>query len=150
MSGKSVEFETVLLMEDGGVGIEVPQAALAALGYRGSRPPVLVTMNGFTYRSTVAVYAGKSYLPVRREVQEKAGVAGGHRVTVRLDLDQSPRTVDLPADLARALAEDRAARQAFEKLSYTNQKEAAGWIEGARRPETRARRLAETLRKLGA
>lgn len=150
MSGEPVEFETVLVTEDGGVGIEVPPPVVARLGFKGRRPPVLVTMNGFTYRSTVAVYAGKSYLPVRREVQDGAGVAGGQLVTVRLELDENPRRVDPPADLARALAANQAARRAFERLSYTNQKEAAEWIEGARRPETRARRLAETLRRLGA
>ena len=135
-------------MEDGqAFFIEVPAEVVAALG-AGKRPPVLVTLNGYSYPWTIAVYGGKSYLGLRREVREAAGVAPGQTFTVTLALDDQPRTVEVPSDLVGVFERDPDARSAFERLSYTNQKELVAWVEGAKRPETRERRLSEVRKKL--
>jgi hypothetical protein len=143
----SVEFEATIAQDGGSIFIEVPPDVVAALG-RGKRPPVLVTLNGYTYPWTIAVYGGKSYLGLRREVRDEAGLAPGQKLTVTLALDDQPRAVDVPDDLARVLEGDPAARSAFERLSYTGRKELVAWIEGAKRPETRDRRLAEVKKRL--
>ena len=135
-------------MEDGqAFFIEVPAEVVAALG-AGKRPPVLVTLNGYSYPWTIAVYGGKSYLGLRREVREAAGVAPGQTLTVSLTPDDQPRTVEVPSDLLGVLEREPDARSAFERLSYTSQKELVAWVEGAKRPETRERRLSEVRKKL--
>jgi hypothetical protein len=137
---------------DGGTGdgttafLEVPPETVAALG-RGKRPPVRVTINDHTYRSTVAVMGGAFVLPVRREVREAAGVTQGMAVEVTLELDDAPREVAVPDDLAAALGD---LRPTFDTLSFSNRKEYVDWIEGAKRPETRQRRLAQAAEMLRA
>ena len=113
-----LHFESRLESDQGACFIRVPPQTLTALG-KGKRLPVKVTINGYTYRTTIAVYGGKSYLGVRREVREAAGVAAGDRLTVGLEYDAEPRTVDLPDALRSALEADAAAAAAFEKLAYT-------------------------------
>jgi hypothetical protein len=143
----SVEFEATIAQDGESVSVPVPPEAVAALGDL-KRPPVQVTLNGYTYRTTIAVYGGKSYLGLRREVREAAAVSPGQRLTVTLALDEQPRTVDVPDDLARELERDPGAQSAFARLSYTNQKEYVAWIQAAKRPETRMRRIAQTVEKL--
>ena len=147
MALNQVEFEATVVQDGQAILIEVPPEVVAALG-QGKRPPVLVTLNGYTYPWTIAVYGGRSYLGLRREVREKAGVAPGQKLTVRLALDAQPRTVEVPDDLARALERQPGAKAAFEALSYSNRKELVAWVEGAKRPETRERRIAEVGRRL--
>jgi len=142
-----VEFEATITEDGQAFFIEVPAEVVTALG-AGKRPPVLVTLNGYSYPWTIAVYGGKSYLGLRREVREAAGVAPGQTFTVALALDDQPRTVEVPSDLAGVLERDPDAKSAFERLSYTNQKELVAWVEGAKRPETRERRLSEVRKKL--
>jgi uncharacterized protein YdeI (YjbR/CyaY-like superfamily) len=84
-----------------------------------------------------------------RELRERAGIAIGDEVEVTVELDEEPRTVELPAALAAALDGDDAARAAFESLSYTHRREYAEWIAEAKREDTRARRIARTLERLG-
>jgi hypothetical protein len=144
-------FETVV--GDGGQGdgstafLEVPTEVIAALGER-KRPPVQVTINGYGYRSTVAVYDGKFYLPVRREVREGAGVTQGQTVSVALRLDDAPREIRVPDDLDAALAARPETRARFEGLSFSHRKEYVDWIEGARREETRRRRIEQAVEML--
>jgi hypothetical protein len=130
--------------------IEIPPHVIAALGAK-KRPPVRVTLNGdYTYRSTVAVYGGRYYLPVRREIREVVGLAPGMPVDVALALDEEPRTVETPDGLEAALAGDPAARAVFDRLSSTHRREYGEWTTGAIREATRTRRLGralETLRK---
>jgi hypothetical protein len=140
-------FEATVAQDGEAIFIEVPPDVVAALG-RGKRPPVRVTLNGYTYPWTIAVYGGNSYLGLRREVREAAGLAPGQQLTVTLTLDDEPRTVEVPDDLARALQRDPAARAAFERRSYTERKELVAWIQGAKRTETRQRRIAEVGRRL--
>jgi hypothetical protein len=142
-----IEFEGLVVQDGQGFFIEVPADVVAALG-RGKRAPVLVTLNGYSYPWTIAVYGGKSYLGLRREVREAAGVAPGQKLAVSLAVDEQPRTVEIPSDLAGVLERDPDARSAFERLSYTNRKELVAWIEEAKRPETRERRLSEVRKRL--
>jgi hypothetical protein len=128
-------------------GIEVPAEVLAELG-AGNRPPVLVTLREHTYRTTVARMGDRFLVPVAADVRKAAGVAAGDELDVGIELDDTPRTVQPPAELASALAADAAAAAAWEKLSYTHQKEWARSIEDAKKPETRQRRVQAALESL--
>jgi Bacteriocin-protection, YdeI or OmpD-Associated/Domain of unknown function (DUF1905) len=110
-----------------------------------ARPPVKVTIRGYTWRTTPGVYGGVGYVGVNREVKAATGVDAPDRVRVTMELDTEPRTVRVPADLRAALHEDGAAEAAFAKLSFTHRREYVEWVEEAKRPETRARRIAETV-----
>ena len=125
-------------------GIEVPSAVVDALG-AGKRPPVRITLHEHTYRTTVARMGGRFLVPVSADVRRAAGVTAGDELDVGIELDDAPRTVDVPADLAAALAEEPTAAQAWEKLAYTHQKEWARSVEDAKKPETRARRVAAAV-----
>jgi hypothetical protein len=127
----------------GSLFFEVPFDVKAAFGK--ARPPIKVTINGFTYRSTPAVYGGHTYVPVRASNREAAGVKVGDTVTITLDLDTAPREVKLPAELARALKRDDRARAGWEALSYSHKKEHAEAIASAKKAETREARLQRTL-----
>ena len=113
-------FTTTLVLDDkvNATGIRVPAEAIAALGGK-KKPPVIVTVNGFTYRSTVAAYGDVYMLPLSQERRAAAGVAPGDVVEVTLELDTAPRTVELPDDLAAALAARPGARAAFDALAYS-------------------------------
>ncbi len=112
------------------------------------RPPVRVTLNGYEYRSTLAPYGGLYYLPVNQAVRAGAHVKVGDRVRVVLEADEAPRTVKPTTDLAQALKANPAAKARWDELSYTHRKEYVQAIEDARRPETRARRIAKTIERL--
>lgn len=129
------------------LGFEVPPAVVDALG-AGKRPPVTVTINGYTYRNTVAVMGGVSMIGVSSEHRGPAGVAGGDAVEVELALDTAPRTVAVPADLAAALDAVPAARETFDRLSYSNRLWHVLQVEGTKVPETRARRIAKSVAAL--
>jgi hypothetical protein len=128
-------------------GVEVPPSVVEALG-SGRKPAVVVTLNGYSYRSTVAVMGGRYLLPVAAEVRAGSGVAAGDEVDVEVELDTEPRAVAVPEDLAAALDADPAARDAFGVLSYSNQRRHVLSVEGAKTPETRARRIAKVLTDL--
>jgi Bacteriocin-protection, YdeI or OmpD-Associated/Domain of unknown function (DUF1905) len=128
-------------------GIEVPEDVVAALG-SGNRPPVAVTIGGYTYRTTVARMGGRFLIPLSAENRTGAGVAAGDQVDVDIALDSGPREVAVPADLAAALAQDEGARATFDELSYTHRKEWVRWIEEAKKAETRATRLTKTVESL--
>jgi hypothetical protein len=130
-------------------GIEVPTSVVDALA-AGKRPPVRVTLHEHTYRTTVARMGGRFLVPVSAEIRRAAGVTAGDELDVGIELDDAPRTVDVPADLAAALAEAPAAAQAWEKLAYTHRKEWARSVEDAKKPETRTRRIAAAVDALRA
>jgi len=94
--------------------------------------------------------AGRYFVPLSRENREAAGVAAGDQAEVEIEVDAEPRKVTLPVDLADALTGDAAARAFFARLSYTNQKEWVRWVEEAKKPETRATRVARTVESLRA
>jgi hypothetical protein len=128
-------------------GIEIPQEVVEALG-AGKRPPITVTINGFTYRSTVAVMGGRFMVGVSAENRAGAGVEGGDTVDVDIELDTAPREVDVPADLAAALDEEPKARSIFDGLSYSNKGWHVSQVTGAKTDETRKRRIAKSVAAL--
>ena len=138
---------TVQLDGKTATGVPVPDEVVAKLG-GGNRPRVRVALAGYSYRTTVAPMRGEFKFPVSAQVREQSGVAAGDEVDVEIELDTSPRELSVPADLAEALKRDPHARQAFEKLSYTNKKRHVLAVEGAKTLETRQRRLAKALDEL--
>src|SRR5947209_7083811 len=138
---------TILTAGKTATGIEVPREVVEALG-TSKRPPVRVTINGYTYRNTIAVMGGKYMVGVSAEHRAGAGVGGGDEVDVDIELDDEPRNVEVPPELAKALAKDNPAKAAFDALSYSNQRRHADSIAGAKTDETRRRRLEKTLEEL--
>jgi hypothetical protein len=130
-------------------GIEVPADVMAALG-PGKRPRVRVTINGYSYPSTVGSMGGRSLIPVSAEVRARAGVSAGDEVNVDVAADDSPRQVEVPADLSAALDREPTARQAFDRLSYSGKQRYVLPIEQARTPETRERRIGKAITDLSA
>jgi hypothetical protein len=128
-------------------GIEVPPEVVEALG-AGKRPPVRVTLNGYTYRNTVAVMGGEYMIGVSNEHRAASGLKGGDVVDVDLELDTTPRVVSVPAELDAALDAEPAARATFDRLSYSNKSWHALQVEGARTDETRQRRIAKSIAAL--
>jgi len=112
------------------------------------RVPVKVTLNGYTYRSTIAAMGGPPCIPLRKSHREAAGLEGGETLDVRLDLDVEKREVKPPADLVKALKAAPPAWDRWRELAYTHQKEHAESVESARKPETRARRIANAVRAI--
>jgi bifunctional DNA-binding transcriptional regulator/antitoxin component of YhaV-PrlF toxin-antitoxin module len=142
-------FVTTVLKDDkvNATGLPVPAEAVAALSTK-KRPAVKVTLGGYTYRSTIAAYGDVFMLPLSKEHRQAAGVEAGDRVEVTLELDQEPRTVVVPADLAAALAEQPGGMDAFQALSFTMRKEYVRQVESAKAQETRERRIAKIVASL--
>ena len=128
-------------------GIQVPPEVVEALG-AGKKPPVRVTINGFTYRSTIAVMGGDFWVGVSAENRAGAGAAGGDVVDVDIELDTAPREVAVPPDLQTALDREAAAKRFFEGLSYSQKRWFAEWIESAKKEETRQKRLVDAVTML--
>jgi hypothetical protein len=140
-----MRFRTTILQ--GGktaTGIQVPDEVVEALG-SGKRPAVRVTINGFTYRSTVAVMGGVYMVGVSADNRVGAGVAGGDEVDVELELDTAPREVTVPDDLAAALDAEPNARRTFDGLSYSNKSWHVLQVAGAKTDQTRQRRIARSV-----
>jgi hypothetical protein len=142
-------FTTIVTKDDkvNATGLPVPPESVAAMG-AGKKPKVKVTLNGYTYRSSVAAYGEIFMLPLSAEHRQAAGVQAGDRVEVTIELDTEPRTVMVPEDLATALAAIPGARAAFDKLSYTLRKEHVRQVESAKSQETRQRRIAKIAASL--
>jgi uncharacterized protein DUF1905/bacteriocin resistance YdeI/OmpD-like protein len=134
-------------IEQGGktaTGIEVPAKVVSSLG-SSKRPAVRVTINGYTYRSSVASMGGRFMLGVSAKVREAAGVAGGDNVDVDIELDTVPREVSVPSDFATALTRDPGAKRSFEALSFSRQQRLVLPIEEAKTAETRQRRIDKAI-----
>jgi hypothetical protein len=144
----AIDFSaTILLGGKTATGIRVPDDVVAQLG-SGKRPRVHATINGYTYRTTVSPMGGAFMLPVSAQVRERADVVAHQDVEVRLALDTEPRTVTVPPDFARALAEQPAAQDFFNTLSYSDKQRFVLSIEGAKTGETRQRRIAKAVATL--
>ena len=144
-----MKFRTTLeLAGKTATGFRVPAEVVTALG-RGKRPPVRVTINGYTYRNTVAVYGDEYLIGVSAENRAKAGVAAGDVLDVDLELDDQPREVVVPDDFAAALAANAGAKRAFDALSYSNKQAHVLSVEGAKTAETRQRRIDKAIAQLG-
>lgn len=114
------------------------------------RAPVKVTLNGHTFRSTIASMGGLVGIPLRKSNREAAGLEGTETLEVRLELDTDKREIEPPADLARALRSIPPAWDRWRELSYTHQREHVEALDDAKRPETRARRLGAAVRSIAA
>ncbi len=128
-------------------GIRVPAEVVEALG-SGRRPPVTVTIGGYSYRTTVGVMAGAFMLPVSAEHRAGAGIAAGDEVEVEVVLDTEPREVAVPEDFAAALAADDAAKRSFDGMSYSHKQRWVLSVTDAKTPETRQRRIAKAIEEL--
>jgi len=143
-----MRFRTVILLSGkSATGIEVPAEVVASLG-SSKKPAVSVTIGDYTYRSTVATMDGKFMIPVSAAVRANTGVGAGDEVEVSLEIDASPREVNVPDDFAAALAGDNEAMRFFESLSYSNKRRIVIPIDEAKTPETRERRIAKAVEKL--
>ena len=148
-----VKFEGVLTSTPrggGGTLVPIPKGVADQLGLKGM-PKIQAVIAGTPYRGSLMPMGDGTYcLGVLKSIQEAAGVGIGDTIEVLIELDTEPRTVQPPSDLAAVLARDKKAAAAWEKLSYTNQKEMAALLTDAKKPETRKRRLASAVEKLKA
>ncbi|SOD74759.1 uncharacterized protein DUF1905 [Jatrophihabitans sp. GAS493] len=128
-------------------GLVVPDEVVATLG-GSKRPAVQVTINGFTYPSTVAARGGQFLIPVSAEVRKSAGIAAGDELEVEVELDTQVRTLEVPDDLAAGLAEDPVAAEFFAGLSLSRRRGYVDWILQAKKEETRQRRVAQAVSML--
>jgi hypothetical protein len=146
----SIRFSTTLVPRGPAAAIVLDEQQVAAVGEGAKRFPVVATVNGYSWRTTVIRMGGEFLLGLSRAVRQAAGVEAGETVTVALELDTAPREVEVPAALAAALAQDPAALAAFDGLAYTHRKEYARWVEEAKKEETRARRVSLAIEMLRA
>ncbi len=145
-----MKFRTTILQAGKtATGIRVPAEIVERLG-AGERPPVRFTINGYTYRSTVAVMRGAFMLGVSAVVRENARVAGGDEVEVDIELDTAAREVTVPPDFKKALDRDPKAKRCFDALSYSNKRRLVLPVEQAKTPETRQRRIAKAFSAMRA
>jgi Bacteriocin-protection, YdeI or OmpD-Associated/Domain of unknown function (DUF1905) len=143
-----MRFKTTL--ELGGktaTGFRIPKDVVEALG-KGKRPPVLVTINGYTYRNTVAVYGDTYMLGVAAEHRAATHLKAGDEIEVDLELDTAPREVEIPADFSAALDADPKARATFDGMSYSNKRRLTLAIDDAKTDETRTRRIDKFVSQL--
>ncbi|HEX8229844.1 MAG TPA: YdeI/OmpD-associated family protein [Chloroflexia bacterium] len=143
-------FTTTITKAEGlnATGIRVPGEVIAEMG-TSKRPKVKITLNGYTYRTTVAPFGDVFMVPLNQEHREAAGVQAGDEVEVTVELDLEPRTVEVPEDLQAALSEKAGALEAFEALAYSKRKEFVRQVNEAKAQETRTRRIAGIVDKLG-
>jgi hypothetical protein len=142
----SKTFKTTIVREGGMCFIPVPFDPAPLFGK--VRAPVKVTLNGYTYRSTIAAMGGTVCIPLRKSNREAAGLEGGETLDVRLDLDTDKREIEPPADLVQALQAEPPAWDRWNELSYSHQREHVEALAEAKKPETRARRLAAAVTML--
>jgi hypothetical protein len=139
---------TIKGTENSPTGIEVPPEVIAALG-SSRKPAVKVSFSGYTYRNTVAVMGGTYMISLSKANREAAGVKAGEQIEVTLELDEEPRTVEVPEDLAAALSAKSGARAVFDALAYSKRKEFVRQVEEAKTQETRERRIAKVVDSIG-
>jgi hypothetical protein len=139
-----VTFETTVAATGNNTGIVVPEEVIDRLA-AGKRPPVAVTVNGYDYRSTVAVMGGRYMIGISAAIRSATGLKGGDPISVTLAVADTPREVDVPADFAAALAADEQVGAFFGKLSNSLQRYHVDTINGAKTAETRQRRIEKAV-----
>ncbi|WP_454792268.1 YdeI/OmpD-associated family protein [Mycolicibacterium lutetiense] len=144
-----MKFSTTMFQDGNNTGIEVPADVVEALG-AGKRPAVVVEVNAYRYRSTIAPMGGKFLIPFSAERRNESGIGGGDAIDVDLTVDTEPRTVEVPDDLRAALAGSADAAATWERLSYSKQKAHVTAVQGAKAAETRSRRIAKVIAELEA
>jgi len=144
----SLDLIATLVQRGPAAAVVLEDDQVAAVGEGPKRFPVLATVNGYSWRTTIMRMRGEFLLGLNRAVREGAGVEAGQTVAVKIALDTAPREVEVPEPLASALVKDRAASAAFEALAFTHRKEFARWVGDAKRDETRQRRVERALQML--
>ena len=145
-----IRFTTQLQPRGPAAAVVLDDAQVADVGEGARRFPVAATVNGYTWRTSVARMKGEFVVGLSREVRQNAGVEAGDEVEVVLELDRVPREAEVPAALAAALAADPQAGAVFERLAFTHRKEYARWVAEAKREETRQRRVEQALEMIRA
>jgi len=145
----SLKFNTKIVQIGNNTGINVPPEIIEKLA-AGKKPPVLVTLNNYSYRSTVAVMGGKFMISLSADNRTKAKVKGGDELEIEISLDTEPRLVDLPADFQERLNESEDVKTAFEKLSPSRKKAIVVSINEAKTEETRLKRIDKAIESLAA
>jgi hypothetical protein len=143
-----IQFTAILAPRGPAAAIVLDDEQVAAVGEGAKRFPVVATVNGYSWRTTVTRMGGEFLVGLSRAVRQAAGVEAGETVDVKLELDTAVREVEVPEALAGALAGDPTAKAAFEALAFTHRKEYARWVAEAKRDETRQRRVTEALQML--
>jgi hypothetical protein len=143
---KSQTFKTKVAPEGENFLIQLPFDVRKIFGQ--ARPPIVITVAKYSFRSTVSVYGGEYFIGIRRSHRDAAELKPGQTVSITIALDDAPRVVEAPKDLAAALKKNAAAKAAWEALSFTHKKEHADALLDAKKPETRERRLDKTIEML--
>src|SRR2546423_10890148 len=147
-TNQKLKFNTILLQAGKtATGIKIPPDIIEKLG-AGKKPPVRVTINGFTYRSSVAVMGGAFMVGVNAENRAGAKVKGGDKIDVTIELDEEERTVEVPTDFEKVLNKNPDAKKKFATLSYSKKKELVIPITDAKTEETKQRRIEKALMAL--
>jgi hypothetical protein len=143
-----MKFKTTLF-EAGktATGIKVPPEIVESFN-AGRKPPVRITINGYTYRNTIAVMGGVYMVGVSAEHRQGAGVKGGDKIEVTIELDTDPRVVDIPVEFQKALNKNSSAKKYFDTLSNSKKKGIVIPIKDAKTDETRDRRIEKAINLL--
>jgi hypothetical protein len=144
----SLSFTAELQKRGPAAAVVLDDPQVERVGEGAKRFPVVATVNGYTWRTTITRMGGEFLLGLSKAVREAAGAEAGDTVSVALELDAAPREVEVPDALSSALSADPQAKAAFDALSFTHRKEYARAVAEAKRAETRDRRVAQTLEKL--
>jgi hypothetical protein len=136
----------VLSAQGGGHAVVVPKDVAAT--FSSKRPPVRAHINGVDYRSRLMIYGGQCYLGLRKDLLRRLDVGVGDHVEIELAEDHEERVVVEPSELTQALANNPAAAAAYQRLPFTHRNEYARWIDEGKKPETRADRVAKTIKRL--
>jgi hypothetical protein len=145
-----IEFTAQLQARGPAAAVVLDEAQVELVGEGARRFPVVATVNGYSWRTSVARMNGEFLVGLNSEVRQGAGVAAGDDVEVTLELDTAPREVEVPEALAAALAGDSQAKAAFDGLAFTHRKEYVRWVAEAKREDTRQRRVQQALDMLRA
>ncbi len=140
-----IRFTTQLQPRGPAAAVVLDDDQVAQVGEGAKRFPVVATVNGYTWRTSVARMKGEFLVGLSREVRQNAGAEAGDEVEVALELDEAPREVEVPEALAAALAADPEASASFERMAFTHRKEYARWVAEAKRDETRQRRVEQAV-----
>lgn len=142
-----MKFSTTMFQDGNNTGIEVPAHVVESLG-AGKRAAVVVDVNGYRYRSTIAPMGGRFLIPFSSGRRKESGIGGGDAIDVELSVDTEPRTVEVPDDLRAALVRSPDAAAKWDRLSYSKQKAHITSVLGAKAAETRSRRVAKVIADL--
>jgi len=145
-----LHFKAQLQPRGPAAAVILDDAQVAAVGEGAKRFPVVATVNGYTWRTTVVRMGGEFLLGLSKEVRQGAAAEAGDEVDVTVELDTAPREVEVPEALAAALAADPEAKASFDRMAFTHRKEYARWIADAKQEQTRQRRLGQALEMIRA